>query len=239
MITDPSHLERLLDRQATLWEMRRRLATEGNEESRDAWSHLAEGPWITVSKQLGSGGAELAAMLASRLGWQVFDKQILETIARETRSRERVLSHLDGRAVGILEDYLSQLLVPGDPGQVAFLHEMMRVVWTVARQGQAILVGRGANWILDSRFGLRLRVVAPFDARVAAIAAAERIDVGAARRRVESEEAAVAKFTRKVFRRDVDDPLGYDLVLNLGALDADAAAGIVLAALEAKLGARN
>lgn len=236
MSTEPSHLERILDRQASLWEMRRRLSTERDAEERQALSHLPEGPWITISKQLGSGGVELAARVAQRLGWQVFDKQILEAIARETHTRERILSRLDGRAVGVLEDYLSHLLVPGDPGQVAYLQQVVRVVWTLAREGHAVLVGRGANWILNPRYGLRIRVVAPFETRASWVSQAEGLDLAAARRRVEEDEAAVAKFTRKVFRRDIDDPLGYDLVLNLGTVDLETAAGIVLTAMPGKLG---
>jgi len=235
MITDPSHLERLLDRQAALWEMRRRLSKEGGAAAREKMAHLAEGPWVSISKQVGCQGMELARLVAGRLDWQVFDKQILEAIARETHTRERILSRLDGRAVGVLEDYLSQLLVPGDPGQVTFLQQMVRVIWTVAREGHAVFVGRGANWILDARYGLRVRVVAPFETRIRAVAQAEKIELDTAKHRVQQEEAILAKFTRKVFRRDIDDPLGYDLMLNLGDLDLETAASVVLTALPGKL----
>lgn len=226
-----------MDRQAVLWEVRRRLAAQGGEAARRKLAHLEEGPWVTVSKQMGAGGRDLSHRVADRLGWQVFDREILEAIARETHTREKVLSRLDGRAVGILEDYLSHLLVPGDPGQPAFVHEMTRVIWTLGREGNAVLVGRGANWVLEPRFGLRIRLVAPFDMRLEAVAEAHQVDSVAARRLMDADEASQTRFIRQVYRRDIDDPLGYDLVINRSGMNLDAAADLVLISLERKLGA--
>ncbi len=237
MITDPSHLERLLDRQSKLWEMRRTLARQGGEAARSMMAHLAEGPWLAVSKQIGSGGTEIARTAGERLGWQVYDREILLAIGRETHMRQKVLSRLDGHATGILEDFLSQLLVPGDPGQLAFVQEMVRVIYAIGRQGQAVLVGRGANWILGPQFGLRVRVIAPAEHRAAAVAKAENIDLTGARRRVKQDDAEQSRLIRKIFRKEVDDPTGYDLILNTGAMDLVAAAETILTALRRKLGA--
>jgi hypothetical protein len=237
IITEPGNLARLLDRQANLWEIRRRLAQEGGEAARRSLAHLEEGPWITFSKQLGSSAEDLADRLGRRLGWQVFGRDLLEAIAQEDRARETVLSRLDEREVGWLEDAMARLLSPGEPDRKTLLHQMIRIVWTLGRKGKAIFLGRGANWILAPTFGLRVRVVAPLEQRAARVAAREGLSPEQAVHRIRDDDDAKAGFIRQVFQREIDDPFGYDLVLNLGGLGLHAATDAVEAALRKKLDA--
>jgi hypothetical protein len=230
------HIEQILDRQAREWEMRRKLAEEGGEVAVGELAHLPEGPWISISKQLGAEAVEVAESLHGRLGWQVFDKEIIESIARETHTRERVLSRMDERAVHRFDDWLEQLLVPDQPPQMTYLQQMARVIWALAKQGRVILLGRGANWFLDNRYGLRVRAIAPLDVRVRKVAEREKISPKDAGRKVRAADASRAAFIRQVYHRDIDDPLGYDLVVNTETLGAEAAADAVLAALKTKLG---
>ena len=230
-MSDSSSLSSLINRQVSLWESRRGLQAEG----RGALAHRSEGPWITISTQLGAGGVELAQGLGARLGWQVFDKEILGEIAKNTNTREKVLSRLDDHAVGAFEDFVAHLFVPGNLGQSAYVLEMMRVVWAIARQGQAILLGRGANWLLDPRYGLRVRAIAPDETRVLWLTRTQAMSAADAIRRVEEDNADRARFTRQVYKQDIDNPLGYDLVVNLGTLDLEPAVELVAAALSHKL----
>jgi len=238
----PSHLARLLDRQANLWEIRQRLAREGGEAARRELAHLAEGPWISISKQLGSGGVELAHCLAERLDCQVYDREILEQIEQQTHARNAILSRLDQREVSWLEDALARLLTPEGPVRMHYLHELMRVVWTLGRQGRAVILGRGANWLLDPAYGLRVRTIAPMSSRVARFAGQEEIDEGVAEARLRADDRERAGFVRQAFGRDIEDPMGYDLILNLGAISVETATDAVAAALHSKLdtsGARS
>jgi len=224
-------VQEMLERQGRFHELRRRLSDDAGAGPQAP----AEGPWITLSRQLGSGGTELAHRLAEHLGWQVFDREILHAIAEHTHTRESLLAQLDEAAIGPLHDYLSALFEPGHPGVTPFLQEMVKVIQGVARRGQAIIVGRGANWILDPRFGLRVRTVAPLEMRVARISREEGLSPAQARRRAEEHHAAQDAFIRQVFRRGIDDPEGYDLVLNLGGMEPDAALAALAAALRVKL----
>ena len=169
------------------------------------------------------------------LHWQRFDKQILTAIARHTNSCEQILSRLDEQAIGSINDYLAQMVVSEDPGQATYLRQMVRVVMGLAKQGNAIIVGRGANFFLDPRFGLRVRLVAPLEERIARVAAAEGRSPEAARSEVEQDDAQQAAFIRQVFGREIDDPLGFDLVLNTGGMDEDTSKQAILAALRQKL----
>jgi len=234
-MTSSSNIEKIIEKQARFWEVRERIAEEGGEAAQRALAHLAEGPWISISKQWGSGSRELARRLAVELHWQWFDKQILTAIADHTHSCEQILHRLDEHAIGSINDYVSQMVVSEDPGQATYLHQMVRVVMGLAKQGNAIIVGRGANFFLDPRFGLRVRLVAPLEKRVARVAAAEGRSLDSARSEIEQNDAQQAAFIRQVFGQSIDDPLGFDIVVNMGDLDEDTSMRAILAALRQKI----
>jgi cytidylate kinase len=147
-----------------------------------------------------------------------------------------VLSRLDERAVSHFDELVSNILLPVEQAQLAFLHEMTKVIWALAREGHAILVGRGANWLLDARFGLRVRIVAPPEHRAERIMRERGLSLPEAQRLIRDDDARRASFIRQAYGKDIADPLGYDLVLNTAALDTDTAAGIVLSVLHQKVG---
>ena len=234
-MNDSSHVGHLINRQVSLWESKRRVQVEGGAAILHMLAHLPEGPWITISTQLGAGGPELAQGLGARLGWQVYDKEILGEIAKNTNTREKVLSRLDDHAVGAFEDYVANLLVPGHLGRSAYVVELMRVLWAIAKQGQAIVLGRGANWLLDPRYGLRVRAIAPVETRAAWLMRTQAMSEADAIRRVEEDNLDRAKFMRQVYKQEIDNPMGYDLVVNLGTLGIEPAVEVVVAALSSKL----
>lgn len=229
------HIEQLIHRQIQEWDLKRRLAEEGAKTGPHEIPHLPEGPWISFSKQLGSDAIRIARILGEKLGWQIYDKEIVEAIARGTHTRQQVLSRLDEKVVGRFEDLLNNLLVPEHLDHLTYLREMGKVIWALARQGRVILLGRGANWFLDSRYGIRVRTVASFETRAKRIAERDGLAPRDAERKVRATDAARAAFIRQVYHRDIDDPLGYDLVVNTEVLGVEPAAEAVYSALRIKL----
>jgi cytidylate kinase len=230
-----ANLDHLIDRHMALSDVRQKLARAGGEEARRELAHLKEGPWITLSRQRGSGAGELARLLGEKLGWQVFDREIVTAIARNDPAKEKLLSRLDEHATDALQDFLGTVLVREAVSRNMYSHDLAKIVWTLARQGRAILVGRGANWVLDPRHGLRVRAVAPLDQRVQRIAVQRNLDSLLAEKAVLQEDQEVARFIRQTYHHEVDDPTGYDLILNLGSLSPEAAVEAVVAALHRKL----
>jgi len=236
-IGDSANLDQLINRQMNLWDVRQKLAREGGEAARLEFAHLKEGPWITLSRQPGSGGTDLARLLGTKLGWQVFDREILSAIAHNDPAREKILSRLDEHAVGVFQDFLSNVMVHEAVSRNVYAHDIAQLIWTLARQGRAILVGRGANWLLDPHYGIRIRVVAPRPFRAARIARLRQIEPALAEERLRKEDEDLAAFIRQLYRKEIDDPAGYDLILNLEHLEAEAAVEAVITALRRKLGA--
>ncbi len=235
MATNPS-IEKILERQARSWELRTKISEKGEGAARDALLHLSEGPWVSISRQLGAGGMELARSVASEMEWQVFDREILLAIADNTSSREAILARLDEQKTTPFRDYVSHLFVPGEPGRPGYMQQMTQVILSLAKHGQAVILGRGANWFLDPRFGLRVRVVAPLGARVERVSEVEQLRGLDAERKVLQHDKAQQEFIREYFGREINDPQGYDLVINTASLGHDGSTRIVLDALRGKLG---
>jgi hypothetical protein len=162
-------------------------------------------------------------------------REIVVEIARAMHRSEPLVATHDEHASGPLDDYLSYLIVPGDPGQSRFIEEMVTTIRALVRGENAVIVGRGANWFLNARSGLRLRIVAPFAQRVNLVASRLGLRHEEAARKVRDLDAEQRAFIRQSFGHDVDDPLGYDVVINLGTISLESATGIVLAALERKV----
>ena len=229
-MTSSRKTEEMAARQGLFTEVRRR-----SREVAEAGEKPAEGPWIAVSRQAGSHGSELAAKVAEKLGWRAYDKEILAAIATETFSDELVLSRLDEHAVREFDEYLVGIIVPEDPGQARYLVGMMRVIARLARQGRAVLVGRGAGWFLTPACGLRVRLIGSTDARVAEVARDHGVALDEARRLVAENDEAQRAFIRQAFHREIDDPAGYDLFLNVPDLGFDVALETIVAAARTKL----
>jgi len=235
-------VEQIVEQQVRLWEERRRLERSAEQDRRNL-TRLGEGPWITLCRLRGTGTAALAERLAKRLEWHVYDHEIIEILARQRDQSERILALHDERAMSrweeVLSSFMRDVILSSASEKVGIVRETMKVVWALARQGKAIILGHGANWFLDQRFGLRVHVVAPFKQRVAAFAGTEGIGAAVAERRLRENDAEFRAYVRQFFGNDLDDPLGYDLILNMGTLDQETAAETVLAALRRKLAGQS
>ncbi|RMF79739.1 MAG: hypothetical protein D6744_08860, partial [Planctomycetota bacterium] len=93
-------IDRLIEKQIRNWEIaraqRRQTPTEDD-------SGQAVAPFVTISRMVGSGGTEIARRLGERLGWPVFDKDLLQKMAGDDRVRVRIYEAMDERDVGWID----------------------------------------------------------------------------------------------------------------------------------------
>lgn len=237
-MTPPNHgssMEQLIEQQITRWELARRQQKRKERPGRGKLGRLYFGPYLLISRDKGAGGHEVARLIGQRLGWEVFDRQIVDAVAQRTKMRQQLVENLDERTRGGLEEFLRHVLTR-EIGSTDYLIHLRQVLLTLGQQGDVIIVGRGAEYILPGQFGLRARMVAPFDVRAERIAKEEGLAIDAAHALVRKVDQERKDFIRSHFQQDVRDPLQYDLILNTGALSVQGTAEIVLAAFREKLG---
>jgi cytidylate kinase len=218
-VADPA-VARLVEQQMRNWE----LARAQHQEMPRREDHPFA-PFVTISRSVGSGGARVATALGERLGWPVFDRQILTVMAGHDDNRRQLYESLDERDLGWLEGMMRSLL-QSDFGKNDYFHKLTEAVVTLARQASAVFLGRGIDLILPRGLGLRVRVVAPLARRIAAVAARERVSEAEARRRLDQLEQERADFIRRHFRAAEEDDR-YDLVVNLHRIDVPHAVDLI------------
>ena len=194
-------------------------------------------PAIALSRQHGSGGEVLARRLAETLDLEVFDREIIQRIAAKTHLREQAVTALDERDRAVIDEWLAPFAAERYLTHYDYFHHLIGVVAAIARRGGAVIVGRGAHLLLLPGEALRVRVVAPPEARVAAVAEEEGLSERAARQRIEAVESERRAFLRQYFRAEFDDPAQFDLIVNSAVLGLDGALASVRAAFAALAGA--
>jgi len=214
-------IEVLVERQARRWQL--------FKESRRA---EARKPTLTVSRQHGAGGADVARMLADELGLDVYDREIIHRIAESTHLSECVVSSLDDKNRALLTDWLSALSSRDYLSPLEYRYHLSRVVGALAHHGGAVILGRGAHLILAHGEALRVLVVAPLEARIREVMRREGLSERDARRRIVSVEADRKAFLMEHFHADFADPTMFDVVVNTAELGVGGACQTVRAAVE-------
>ncbi len=153
----------------------------------------------------------------------------MHEIARRAQIPEHLVSSLDESRRSAIEDFVTTL-VDARATHDEYVTQLHRVVLALAEHGSAVVVGRGAQFILRPEQCLRVRVVAPFAQSVAAVMEREQLSRGRAEARVREVEQTRRSFIDKTFDADVTDPGHYDVVINLGALTIEQAADVLSAA---------
>jgi hypothetical protein len=191
-------------------------------------------PVITLSRQLGSDGGEITEALLQELGrdWRVWDRNLLEEIARRAEVRLQMLEAVDEREQSQIDLTVRGLLNIPVIEEVTYLHHLIRVTLAVAQQGRAIIVGRAGHLIVEDALKVRLR--APFGDRAENIACVEGISRTEAERRVRESDRQRAEFIRAEFQQEIDDPDAYDLTLRTDTLGVRPAAAAIAAAAQVR-----
>lgn len=228
-------IEDLVKKQIALYRAFDMHADHQERVGRGKEGKLSYGPYLLISREKGAGGSEVGQLAGKRLGWQVFDKEIVDAIAQKANVRRELVESLDERDRATIHDAVEQWLNPQDIGTSGYLAHLREVLLTLGHQGNVVIVGRAAEYVLPSQFGLRARMIAPLDVRVRRIASEESSSLKAARVEVEKSDRERAALVRRHYGQKAIDPLTHDLTINTAELTVEAATEIVLAAVQQKL----
>jgi CMP/dCMP kinase len=196
---------------------------------------------VTISREYGSGGGEIASRLARRLGWDLVDHAIVERTARTLGTTLEDAEAHDESVGGILARVLesmrgfdpASMAMAGVPPEGFLLTEDYRrtteeIVRAAAERGRVVIVGRASSVLLADRWEvMHVRVVAPFAQRVAYVMRREALDSHAAEARIRHKDHERASYLERVYHHRPDESYLYDLVLNTSRLDLESAVNII------------
>jgi cytidylate kinase len=212
---DPDITSHITERQMRLWN-----AIHSIERAKTAHYRF-----ITISRDEGSGSDVIVKALSEELGWRMYDKEIVNYIAHNNHVRESMVRELDEKNQSLMHETILRLLQMTETapfGAEEYHEALLRTLATIAAQGRAILVGRGANFALArSEHGLHIRITASLENRIGRIAQLFQLPHDEARRRLHATDSERRAFIRRHFKQDFDDQRFYDLIINTDHLSTD------------------
>ena len=220
---DPA-VAKLVERQMRNWELSRAQRHTVPEPQRKEVEDF-----ISISRSVGAGGKQVASVLGERLGWPVFDKEILDVMAGDDDLRRQVYASMDERDLSWYEETLRSLMQP-EFVKNDYFRQLTETVLSLARQGRAVFLGRGADLILPKTIGFRVRLVAPIEVCIETFAIRRQMTPEQARGEVIRLEQERAEFIHHHFKIDVTDPTRNDLVINMDRYSPAQAVDLILSA---------
>lgn len=181
---------------------------------------------LTISRQMGSQGDELARQVAQQLGWQLIQRDLINQAARAAGIPHVALADID--ELGLLK------LRPSAREWQAYQTHVEGIIQAWAYRGEAVIVGRGGQMALRGWPDVfHIRVVAPLELRVAHLQQQQNISAESARARLEASAKARARYLRRSYEVAIDDPTLYHLTLNTGLLGLSQAVNLVIQTVRA------
>ncbi len=179
---------------------------------------------VTISRQLGSLGRDIAVAVGQRLHYRVVHREIINQAAREAGAPEVALAAID--ELGLLN------LCPSPRACHAYHNAVRQVMEQLAEDGRVVILGRAGQAVLRGRADvLHVRIFAPEEVRIERIAQRHRVSKEAAAAQVEASDRHRKNYLRRFYHVRWDDPDLYDLTVNTERLCCEAAAEIIAAAV--------
>ena len=219
----------LLDAYKGYFEAHTRLATE------EAGQAL---PSITISRETGAGAITIAGLVAKRLNlhikdkdhcpWTVFDQNLVEKVLEDHEMPPTIKRFLGEDAPLFNLTSVVEELLNLHPSYWTMVQHTTDTVLRLARLGNVIFVGRGANVITAGfKTAFHVRLVAPLEARIRHIAEQLHLSEEAAADYVSERDRARNHYVKRNFHASVDDPLRYHLIINTGRMSFEDAARLI------------
>ena len=205
---------------------------------------------ITISRQLGSGGDEIAGLVCEQLGYQRFDKKTMAQIGAELGMTGAIVDRAAASTqIGprsLIERWFGNYENPlGDPSSWTFgarsdarvglsVVDLRKLIEAGYEKGNVIIVGRGGMAALqDKPDVMHVRIVAPPEVRIKRVQQREGITEEEARQRVDWRDRTDVEWIKRYFDLDSHEPGLYDLVINTRNITPAVAVEMILDAFKA------
>jgi len=184
-------------------------------------------PFVTISRQTGAYGLTVSKDLCDYLQknerrtkcvWTVFDRELIKKVVEEHDLPETVLPYLSEDTVSEIQDMIEEILGI-HPSHDVLVHKTGETILHLAQLGYAIIVGSAANIITAKMSaGVHIRLVSPLDKRIEHVQDYYKMAQKEAKEFIFTEDNKRKNYVNKYFKKDVDDPLLYDMVINVDSL---------------------
>jgi len=211
------------------------MATFLKAREQDQWAADGTRPIVTLSRQHGTNGSQIAARTAELLSemshgkqpWITVDKTMTERVLNEHHLSPRVTGFLTGEETASIENHIESMLGISMAYETV-IEKMTQTMIHIAKLGHVVLVGRAAN-VVTAGFprAVHVRVVGSYDRRVERLMEKQNCSRDVAMAEITEVDENRRHFVAKNFKSDITDPLLYDMTFNTDRISVDEAARLI------------
>jgi len=185
---------------------------------------------ITISREAATNGGMIGRLVAERLHIPVYDRELVDEVARRLHVEPTILTHFDETVLNPVSSMLWEWRA--SINEQIYRRYLTHALHRIAAEGSAVVIGRGATFVLRCPDCLHVRIVAPIALRVAIYQTIYDVTAHDAERAIHKEDREKASFIRTVYNAAIAAPENYDLVLNLASTLPEAAADLIVFAAQ-------
>ncbi|GAC1418796.1 MAG: cytidylate kinase-like family protein [Gemmatimonadaceae bacterium] len=203
---------------------------------------------LTVSRLYGSGGSEVAAIVAKALGWSLLDNAVVDAVATrmglsiaEVQAREERVPSLVERLTSAMamgsQEWMSPIADAKRPTDEQLIEVTRHIIEEAIARGPVVVVGRGTQEMLAERDDtLHVFCYAPRKALIARTMKREGLNADEAAQLVDDTNRQRDQWVRLHWERDRRAHENYDLSVNTDRLGIEGSAQLVVAAAKSRFG---
>lgn len=220
----PRYVEQMVSRQVRRSDVARRREIENGKQC----AHSV----VAISRAMGSGARVVAEKLAREVGWSLWHKELVNAMAEHAHVSQQVVQAFDEHTISEIELFARGLF--GDQEIAGFIYprQLAKAVKSIAKLGNAIILGRGANYILPD--ALSIRIDASDEVRVGNMVKFEGMTPAAAAEKIHASDRERHDFLVRIFGKDAVERKPFDLTIWMDKFTNDDAVQIILAAVKAR-----
>jgi cytidylate kinase len=194
---------------------------------------------ITISRQFGTGGITLGEIIAEKLSYKLYDRRILQLIAKETKVSTRWVEYFDQQIGSKFQRVVSSFSEKGKIESISsssnglinekiYLNNLHKIIKAIAVKGNAVIVGRGSQYILkDCEKIAHILLIANESDRIKYLTEKYEISYEQASKTVKDEDLRRLNLYRIFNKNDYDKPFNYHLVINMTKVTKQIACDVV------------
>jgi cytidylate kinase len=192
-------------------------------------------PFATISRETGAGNIQFSGLLLEYLNnndtrkkheWKIFDKNLIEQIIIDLDLPAEMAKYIPEKKISEMQDVLEQLFAL-HPSEQSLIRKAGSTILHLALLGNVILIGRGANFITKNlSAGLHIRLIDTAERKIKNIQDTFNISKHDAIKFIKTEDKEKKQYVKKYFSSDIESPLSYSLVINLGYLNTEDAVNL-------------
>ena len=186
---------------------------------------------VTVSRDFGSMGKDVAQLLADTLEVRCCDRSILQEVARRAHVDEELVSALDEHVSNIKDHWWQHLQHKDTFSYEDYYHHLVKTVLSISLKG-GVIVGRGANHILGENKAFRVRISGSEAQCARRIAEREQKTLEESTKKVREVNQERAEYIKMLYDADINDSSSYDLTLNSDRYEIVQMVEMILDAME-------